>query len=49
VIIPWLSAAFESLKTLIEWVLGIIVGLIALSVVGRLCLKTVRTTFDMAA
>jgi uncharacterized membrane protein (UPF0182 family) len=38
VMIPWLSAAFEFLKTLIEWLLVTIVGLIALSLVARLAL-----------
>lgn len=39
VVIPWLSAAFESLKTLIEWLLVTVVGLIALSLVVRLVLR----------
>ena len=39
VMIPWLSAAFESFKTLIEWLLLIIAGLIALSLVARLALR----------
>ena len=39
VMVPWLSAAFESLKTLIEWLLVRIVGLIALSLVVRLVLR----------
>jgi hypothetical protein len=42
VMIPWLSAAFESLKTLIEWLLFTVVGLIALSLVVRLVLLGVR-------
>ena len=35
VMVPWLSAAFESLLTLIGWLLVAIVGLTALSLVGR--------------
>ena len=49
VMVPWLSAAFESLKTLIEWLLVTIVGLIALSLVGRARLTTSRTIPDAAA
>jgi hypothetical protein len=36
---PYLSAAFESFKTLIEWLLLLIAGLIALSLVARLALR----------
>ena len=39
VFVPWLSAAFESLKTLIGWLLLIIVCLIALSLVGRIAIR----------
>ena len=39
VVIPWLSAAFEFFKTLIEWLLLSTVGLIALSLVARLDLR----------
>jgi hypothetical protein len=39
VMIPWLSAAFEFLKTLIGWLLVIIAGLIAFSLVARLALR----------
>ena len=39
VISPWLSAAFESVKTLMGWLLVIIVSLIVLSFVGRLALS----------
>jgi hypothetical protein len=38
VMIPWLSAAFGSFKALIEWLLLIIVGLIALSLIAQLAL-----------
>jgi hypothetical protein len=38
-VLPWLSAAFESLKRLIEWLLAIIVGLIALSLAGRVVFR----------
>jgi hypothetical protein len=38
VMIPWLSAAFKSFKTVIEWLLLLILGLIALSLVARLAL-----------
>jgi uncharacterized BrkB/YihY/UPF0761 family membrane protein len=37
--VPWLSAAFESLLTLIGWLLVTIVGLIALSLVSRAVLR----------
>jgi hypothetical protein len=37
--VPWLSAAFESFRTLIEWLLLIIVGFMVLSSVGRLALR----------
>jgi hypothetical protein len=36
VMVPWLSAAFESLMTLIEWLLVIMAGLGVLSLVVRL-------------
>ena len=39
VMIPWLSATLASLKTLIEWLLVILVGLITLLLVGRLALR----------
>jgi hypothetical protein len=39
VIVPWLSAAFGSLMTLIGWLLVTIIGLIALSLVVRLALR----------
>jgi uncharacterized membrane protein (UPF0182 family) len=39
VMIPWLSAAFEALKTLIEWLLVIIIGLVVLLFVARLALS----------
>jgi cell division protein FtsW (lipid II flippase) len=39
VVIPWLSAAFESLKTIIEWLLVTIVALVALSLIGRIVLR----------
>jgi len=39
VFVPWLSVAFESFKTLIEWLLVILVGLITLLLVGRLALR----------
>jgi hypothetical protein len=38
-VLPWLSAAFESLKTLTGWLLASIVGLIALSLTGRVVLR----------
>jgi hypothetical protein len=38
-VIPSLSAAFESLKTMIEWLLVTVVGLVALSLIGRLVLR----------
>ena len=38
-IVPWLSAAFESFKTLIGWLLVIIVCLIALSLVGLIAVR----------
>jgi hypothetical protein len=39
VLVPSLSAAFESFKTMIGWLLVAIVGLVALSLVGRLALR----------
>lgn len=39
VTIPYPSAAFESFKTLIEWLLSIIAGLIVLSLFARLALR----------
>ena len=39
VMLPWLSAALEFFKTLIEWLLLSTVGLIALSHVARLALR----------
>ena len=39
VMIPWLSAAFQFSKTLIEWLLLSTVGLIALSLLARLALR----------
>jgi hypothetical protein len=39
VMIPWLSAAFESLKTLIEWLFVTTVCLIILLLVGRVVLR----------
>lgn len=38
-VLPWLSTAFESLKTLIEWFLLVIVGFIAVLLIGRLALR----------
>jgi len=38
-VIPWLSAGFEVLKTLIEWVFVTMAGLIVLSLVGRVALR----------
>jgi hypothetical protein len=37
--VPWLSAAFEFLKTLIEWLLLSTVGLVVLSLVAQLALR----------
>jgi hypothetical protein len=39
VIIPWLSAAFEFLKTLIAWLVITILSLVALSLFGRVVLR----------
>jgi hypothetical protein len=39
VVIPGLSAVFVSLKTMIEWFLVTLVGLVALSHIGRLILR----------
>jgi hypothetical protein len=39
VVVPWLSAAFASLKTMVEWLLLAIVCLFALSLIGRLVLR----------
>jgi hypothetical protein len=39
VMVPWLSAAFEFLKTLIEWLLLSTVGLVVLSLVAQLALR----------
>jgi membrane protein implicated in regulation of membrane protease activity len=39
VFVPWLSAAFESLKTLIGRLLVIIICFIALSLVGRIAFR----------
>ena len=39
VMVPWLSAAFGSLMTLIGWLLVTIIGFIALSLVVRLVLR----------
>jgi hypothetical protein len=38
-VIPWLSAAFAPLKTMIAWLLVTVVGLVALSLIGRLVLR----------
>jgi len=38
-IVPWLSAAVESFKTPIEWLLVILVCLIALSLVGLIAVR----------
>ena len=39
VIVPWLSAAFEFLKTLIGWFVVTVIGVIALLMVGRVVLR----------
>lgn len=37
--IPWLSAVFESLKTLIAWLFVTILSLVALALIGRLVFR----------
>jgi hypothetical protein len=39
VMIPWLSATFEFLRALIEWLVVTILGLIAVSLIGRVVLR----------
>jgi hypothetical protein len=38
VVTPWLSAAFEFLRTVIEWLVVTILGLIAVSLISRVVL-----------
>jgi hypothetical protein len=42
VIIPWLSSAFAFLTTLTMWVVIAIVGVIALSMIGRVVLRRIE-------
>jgi hypothetical protein len=39
VMVPWLSAAFEFLKTLLGWIVIAIMGVIAFLIVGRVVLR----------
>lgn len=39
VMVPWLSAVFAFLKTVIEWLVIAILGFIALSLIGRIVLR----------
>ena len=39
VMVPWLSAAFEFLKTLMGWIVITILGVIAFLIVGRVVLR----------